>query len=88
MKTVNIGVAVFMFITTWIAAIMNPSVLSIIESLSGPVIAAILYLMPMVAIYTVDVFKPYRKNASNIFVIVTGLIAISGIFLGLVNLFN
>ena len=87
-KTVNIGVAVFMFITTWIAAIMNPSVLSIIESLSGPVIAAILYLTPTPEIYTVDVFKPYRKNASNIFVIVTGLIAISGIFLGLVNLFN
>ena len=88
MKAINTGVAVFMFVTTWIAAIMNPSILSIIESLSGPVIASILYLMPMIAIYTVDVFKPYRKNASNIFVIVTGLIAISGIFLGLVHLFS
>ena len=88
MKAVNTGVAIFMFITTWIAAIMNPSILSIIESLSGPVIASILYLMPMIAVYTVDVFKPYRKHASNIFVIVTGLIAISGIFLGLVHLFS
>jgi len=88
MKAVNTGVAVFMFVTTWIAAIMNPSILSIIESLSGPVIASILYLMPMIAVYTVDVFKPYRKHASNIFVIVTGLIAISGIFLGLVHLFS
>ena len=79
-KTVKVAVAAFIGITTWLAAIVNPSILGLIESLSGPVIAAILYLMPMYAIYKVPRLAPYRKQASNIFVIVMGLIAISGIF--------
>jgi serine transporter len=35
----------FMFDTIWAVAIMNPSILGMIEALGGPVIAAILYLM-------------------------------------------
>lgn len=84
-RRVNIGVAVFIFLTTWLAAIMNPSILDLIESLGGPVIAAILYLMPMYAIYKVPALAAYRKQASNIFVIVAGLVAISGILFSLVR---
>ena len=77
-------VAVFVFLFTWIVAIFNPSILDLIESLSGPVIASILYLMPMVAFYTVPSLKKYRHRASNIFVIVMGLLAVSAIIFKLV----
>lgn len=84
-KKVNLGVAIFIFLTTWLAAILNPSILGLIESLGGPVIAAILYIMPMVAIYKVPALAQYRKQASNIFVIIAGLVAISGILFTLVR---
>lgn len=83
-KKLSAAIAVFIFLSTWIVAIVNPSVLSVIESLSGPVIAAILYIMPMVAIQKVPALAQYRKQLSNVFVIVTGLIAIAGIFVGLI----
>lgn len=39
-----------MLVTTWIVATLNPSILGMIETLGGPVIAMILFLMPMYAI--------------------------------------
>ncbi|MDO4613908.1 MAG: HAAAP family serine/threonine permease [Actinomycetaceae bacterium] len=83
-KKVRGGVAIFMFLTTWLVAVVNPSILSLIESLSGPVIAAILYLMPMYAIYKVDALKRFRGRVSNIFVIIMGIVAISAILYTLV----
>lgn len=73
------GVTIFMFLTTWGVAVLNPSILGIIEVLSGPVIAAILYLMPMYAIRTVPALARFRGRPSNVFVTVMGLIAMSGI---------
>lgn len=78
-KKLALGVAAFIFLTTWAAAIINPEILALIESLSGPVIASILYLMPMYAIYKVEALRPYRKQASNIFVIIAGLVAVGGV---------
>ncbi|HLS58680.1 MAG TPA: hypothetical protein VK022_03540, partial [Paracoccaceae bacterium] len=73
------GVTIFMFLTTWGVAVLNPSILGIIEVLSGPVIAAILYLMPMYAIHNVPALARFRGRPSNVFVTVMGLIAMSGI---------
>ncbi|WP_350997182.1 HAAAP family serine/threonine permease [Shewanella sp. TB7-MNA-CIBAN-0143] len=75
----------FMFITTWGVAIMNPSILGMIEALGGPVIAAILYLMPMYAIYKVPALKAYRGRVSNIFVVITGLLSMTAILFGLLS---
>ena len=82
-KTLKAGVAVFIFLTTWLAAILNPNILSLIESLAGPVIAAILYIMPVVAFYTVPALQRFRGRASNVFVVIAGLVAISGIIASL-----
>lgn len=76
------AITIFIFLTTWSVAVLNPSILGIIETLAGPVIAAILYLMPMYAIHRVPALAPYRRQLSNVFVIVTGLIAISSILYG------
>ncbi len=71
--------AVFMFLTTWLIATMNPSILGMIESLGGPVIAVLLFLMPMYAINKVPAMRQYSGKISNIFVVLVGLIAISAI---------
>lgn len=79
----KIGVALFIFVTTWLVAVVNPSVLTLIETISGPIIASILYLMPMYAIHKVPALEAYRGRLSNVFVTVAGLVAVSGILFGL-----
>lgn len=71
--------AVFMFLTTWLVATKNPSILGMIETLGGPVIAVLLFLMPMYAINKVPSMRQYSGKISNVFVVLTGLIAISAI---------
>lgn len=82
-RTLNQGIAAFMFLTSWAVAIANPSILGLIETLAGPVIAAILYLMPVYAIYKVPALARYRGQVSNIFVAVMGVVAISAILYGI-----
>lgn len=78
--------AIFMLVTTWIVATLNPSILGMIETLGGPVIAMILFLMPMYAIQKVPAMRKYSGHISNIFVVAIGLIAISAIFYSLGSL--
>ncbi|AHB69175.1 serine transporter [Cronobacter malonaticus] len=75
--------ALFMLITTWIVATLNPSILGMIETLGGPIIAMILFLMPMYAIARVPAMRKYSGHISNVFVTIMGLIAISAIFYSL-----
>lgn len=49
--------ALFMLVTTWIVATLNPSILGMIETLGGPIIAMLLFLMPMYAIRKVPAMK-------------------------------
>ena len=55
----------------------------LIESLGGPIIAMILFIMPMYAIRNVPAMKRYQGRFSNVFVTVMGLIAISAVVYGL-----
>ncbi|VEI46214.1 serine transporter [Actinobacillus equuli] len=47
-------------------ATINPSILGFIESLGGPIIAMILFIMPVYAIYTVPALAKYKGSISNI----------------------
>src|SRR5699024_4188343 len=76
-KGIRTGVAVFIFISTWDVAILNDSILDMIETLVGPVIAMVLYLMPMNAIHRFNALKQYRGKASNIFVTIAGIAAVA-----------
>jgi len=75
--------ALFMLVTTWIVATLNPSILGMIETLGGPVIAMLLFLMPMYAIQKVPAMRKYSGAASNLFVVLMGLVAISAILYSL-----
>lgn len=77
--------ALFMLLTTWLVATLNPSILGMIETLGGPVIAMILFLMPMYAIQKVPAMRRYSGQISNLFVAAMGLVAISAIFYSLFN---
>ncbi|MGF1761452.1 HAAAP family serine/threonine permease [Photobacterium sagamiensis] len=70
---------VFMFFSIWGAAVLNPSILGMMEAFSGPVIAMILFIMPMIAVYNVDALKCYRGKFSTYFILVMGLLAVSAI---------
>ncbi|UTV28358.1 aromatic amino acid transport family protein [Photobacterium atrarenae] len=74
---------VLMFLAIWLAAVLNPSILGMMEALSGPVIAMILFIMPMLAVYRVPALKAYRGRVSTYFVLVVGLLAVSAIVFNL-----
>ncbi len=55
------------------------------EALSGPVIAMILFIMPMVAVFTVPAMSKYRGKASTYFVLAAGIVAVSALVFSLVK---
>ena len=82
-KKLNYGSAIFFLFTLWGVAIINPSILGLIESLGGPIIAMILFIMPMYAIRKIPAMQRYQGKLSNVFVTIMGLIAISAVVYGL-----
>ncbi|WP_386687868.1 HAAAP family serine/threonine permease [Lonepinella sp. MS14437] len=82
-KKLNYATAIFFLLTLWGVAVINPSILGLIESLGGPIIAMILFIMPMYAIRKVPAMQRYQGKFSNVFVTVMGLIAISAVVYGL-----
>lgn len=73
-----------MFVVAWIVAALNPSILGMIESLGGPILAIILFLMPMYAIHKLPILAKYRGKTSNVFIVIMGLIAISAAICSLI----
>lgn len=85
-RAISMGVAIFIFLSTWLIAILNVGILDIIETLAGPIIAVVLYLMPMYAIHRFEVLKKYRGKASNVFVTIAGIAAVACIIYRMVVL--
>lgn len=88
-KTINKNslhriIEIFMILTCWIVATINPNILKMIETLGGPIIAVLLFIMPMYAIAKVPAMKKYNNQISNVFVTVMGIISISAIIYGLI----
>ena len=71
----------------WLVATLNPSILGRIEVLGGPIIAVILFLMPMYAIAKVPAMQKYRHPLTDRFVVAIGVVAISAIVYGLMSPF-
>ncbi|WP_108651103.1 SLC5/6 family protein [Dongshaea marina] len=79
MKAVGLFSTLFIAVTVWLVAVINPSILNLIGEIGGPVIAVILFIMPVYAIRTVPALQKYRGKLSNLFIGVMGLVAISGV---------
>ncbi|KLN64790.1 aromatic amino acid transport family protein [Vibrio sp. VPAP30] len=73
----------FIVITTWIVAIVNPSILGMIETMGAPMIAAILFLMPVFAMQKVPAMAKYKTSAPvQIFTAICGIAAITSVIYG------
>lgn len=76
LKLIAISCTSVMYVVMLLVAYINPSVLGFIEDLGGPIIAAILFLMPIIAIYSVSKMKQFKNPALDAFVFITGLLTI------------
>lgn len=76
-------IEIFMVLSCWLVAMLNPNILKMIQTLAGPIIAMILFLMPMYAIATVPALKRFQGALSHRFITVIGLLAVGAIFYGI-----
>ncbi|MEJ8677380.1 aromatic amino acid transport family protein [Plesiomonas shigelloides] len=74
---------VILFLAIWFSAIQNPSILGVMEALSGPVIAIILFIMPVYAVYNVKSLHAYRHRFGTYFTLAVGLLAVSALVFNL-----
>lgn len=79
----KIGVAV-MFVAIWFCAVKNPSILDMMDQLSGPIIAMILFIMPMIAVYKVPALSKYRNRLSTLFILAVGSLAVCALIYGFI----
>lgn len=79
LKAIKVFSTLFMYVTIIAVAYLNPSILNFIESLGGPIIAMILFIMPMIAIWSVSKLKKYKNPALDLFVTITGILTISSV---------
>ncbi|USD66435.1 aromatic amino acid transport family protein [Vibrio sp. SCSIO 43136] len=74
---------IFIVVTTWIVAIVNPSILGMIETMGAPMIAAILFLMPIFAMQKVPAMAKYKTSAAaQVFTALCGLASITSVIYG------
>lgn len=76
LKTIYIASGVTMYIIMLLVGFYNPSVLDFIENMGGPIIAAILFIMPIIAIWSVSKLKKFKNVALDGFVFVMGILTI------------
>ena len=76
LRAVSLLCGIVMYIIMLLVAYCNPSVLDFIENLGGPIIAAILFLMPVIAIWSVSKLKKFKNLALDLFVFLTGSLTI------------
>ena len=77
MQAVDKGIIVFITLTVWAVAYANVSVMGMIESLVAPILAVILFILPVYATRVVPSMNRYRSKA-DMFTVAMGLIAITG----------
>ena len=77
MKKVDMGIIAFIILSVWAVAYMNVSVMGMIEALVAPILAMILFILPVIATKKVPAMRKYDAKI-NLFTLVMGIIAILG----------
>lgn len=76
----------FIVLTTWIVAIRNPSILGMIETMGAPMIAAILFILPVVSMRTVPAMRKFSTSLpAQIFTMICGLASITSVIYGAIQ---
>ncbi|WP_370931530.1 aromatic amino acid transport family protein [Bartonella sp. DGB1] len=82
-KTIQLLTAITMFIAIWLAATYNPSIIATIANIIGPMIAFILFLFPLIAIYTIPQLYKYKSLIPDLFI---ALIGVACMYIAIVSL--
>lgn len=77
-------ITVFFLLSLWGVATLNPGIPGMIASLGGPIIAIILFIMPVYAIYKIPALAQWRGEKGNLFILLMGCAAISALFVPLI----
>ncbi|WP_370931533.1 amino acid permease [Bartonella sp. DGB1] len=72
-EKIQIVTAIIIFISVWLAATYNPSVVATIVNVLGPILAFILFLFPLIAIYTIPQLYKYKSLIPDLFIALIGL---------------
>ena len=67
----------------WIAAISNWNILEVIAGLVAPMMAIVVFFIPLYAIYRLPEFEAIRNKAQDIYVLAGGLIVVTGFVVSL-----
>ncbi len=87
-KNVDLFVLIFFFVSIWGIAYLNPSILKLLEVFIGPIIAVLLFIMPIIAIYRVQALNKYRgQYLKHGFVLIIGLLSVSVMAYSILRLF-
>ncbi|MGL4525198.1 MAG: serine transporter [Spirochaetia bacterium] len=79
-KRLDLLIVLALYITMILAAVLNPNILDFMESLGGPIMAMMIFIMPVYAFYKVPELAKYKANlAVNIFIFVVGILTISSV---------
>ena len=67
---------IFVFISCWLVAYLNPNILDMIDTIGGLVLATILFIMPIVSIYKIKALNHNKSIISDVFILSIGILAI------------
>ena len=84
-KVIRFFSRIFIYVTLIIVSFLNPSILSFIEDVGGTIIVMILFLMPVIGIWSVAKLKKYKNPVFDFYVFIMGLITISSVVYKLIG---
>ncbi|WP_370931527.1 amino acid permease [Bartonella sp. DGB1] len=83
-KTIKISTAVTVFILVWASATYNLSIIATLLNILGPVLAFMLFIFPLIAIYTIPTLYKYKSFIPDSFILIIGLCSM---YIAVVSLF-
>ncbi len=83
-RQIDICVTLFLWISIILVSYYNPSILGFIESLGGPALATITFILPIVAMYLLPSMKDFRNPWVDGFLLIVGVLTVLNAIIGLV----
>lgn len=83
-RQIDVWITLFLWISIIFVSYYNPSVLGFIESLGGPALATITFILPIVAMYLLPSMQSFRSPWADGFIFLTGILTVLNAIVGLV----
>ncbi|TSA86918.1 aromatic amino acid transport family protein [Helicobacter mehlei] len=81
-KQIDVWITLFLWISIIAVSYYNPSILGFIESLGGPALATITFILPIVAMYLLPSMKEFRSPWADGFIFLTGVLTVLNAIVG------